>query len=66
MVAEFYEQKRRGVAVAETKNLIALPLLTFIGVNLYTFGVALGPPNVEFGPPQWCSRPPQSLKDARV
>ena len=22
-----------------------------IGVNLYTFRVALGPPNVEFGPP---------------
>ena len=30
-----------------------------MGVNLYTFGVALGPPQCWFRPLQWCSRPPQ-------
>ena len=39
------------------------PLGTFIslttGVNLYTFGVALGPPpNAEFGPPNGALGPP--------
>ena len=59
-----------GIRVSTT-NWLLFVVETFlsrvIGVNLYTFGVALGPPpQCWVRPPQWCYRPPQSLKGARV